>query len=62
MSKLKQKKNDVTQWKIQADNIKSNQRVKVNFYLPESSVTKVVTWEFHVDGYYKSSYDNASHY
>ena len=36
-SKIKKTKHAVTQWKMQAGNITTDQKVKVNFYLTESS-------------------------
>ena len=49
MSKLKTKKRAVTQWQLQACDHTTNNNFKVNFYLPEFSATKIVTWACHVD-------------
>ena len=37
------------EWHTQAVNPTTNLRVKMDFTLTEFSVTKVVTWECHVD-------------
>ena len=39
---------------MKAGNLTTNQKVKVNFCLPEFSVTKTMMWECHVDKYTKS--------
>ena len=46
----------VTQWQIQAGNIKTNNKVKVNLCLPEFSANKTVTQEFIIDEFSESNY------
>ena len=48
------KKDDVTQWKDQSVNISTNQKVKVNFFLPDSSAPKIVMWKYYEDDYDKN--------
>ena len=38
------------QWHTQNGSIKINMKAKIYFTLPELSVTKIVTWIFHVNG------------
>ena len=39
----------MTQWKIQVGNIATNKKVKVYFTLPEFTMKKIMTSNFHVD-------------
>ena len=55
-TKLKTIKDTAVQWKIQAVDPITNLKVKIYFTLPEFSLTKVVTWEFHVYNSYKIRY------
>ena len=48
-SKLKMKNILLFNENTQARKLTTNQKVKVNFCLPEFRMTKIVTWEFHVD-------------
>ena len=45
------------QWNTQAGNITTNLKVEVEFTLPKTSVTNVVTWRFRVDDPAKGRYD-----
>ena len=47
--KPQKEKDTMMKWNTQVGNILSNKKAKVNFFLPEFSVTKIVTWEFHAD-------------
>ena len=47
----------MTQWKMQADDIKTNNRIKVCFCLTKLSRMKMVTWEFHVGDSAKNRYN-----
>ena len=47
----------MTQWEIKAGNLKTNQKVKVNFCLPDFGMKKIVIWECHVDKYSEIRYD-----
>ena len=40
-----------------ASNLTTNQKVKVNFCLPDFGMTKIVTWECHVDKSSEIRYD-----
>ena len=51
------KKDAVMQWHIQAGGITANLKVKIYFTLPELSLTKTMTWIFHVDDSSKGIYD-----
>ena len=48
MSKLQRTKYDVTQRQMQADNLTTDQKVRINF-CPELSPNKIFMWECHVD-------------
>ena len=56
-SNLKMTKYSVMQWQLQAGNIRNNQTVKVNCFLPEFSMTKIVTWVCNVDKSSERTYD-----
>ena len=45
------------QWNIQAGKITTNLKVNIEFSLPEVSVTKNATWNFHDDDSIKIRYD-----
>ena len=45
------------QWHIQAGNINTNLKVKVDFTLPTLSAKNVVTWNCNVDDSAKSTYN-----
>ena len=47
----------MAQFKTQAENITTDQKLKIYFTLPEFSPTKIVTWNFHVDASTNSKYD-----
>ena len=51
LTKLKTKEYVVVQWHTQAGNITTNLKVKIYFTLPELSMTKIVTWNCHVDDF-----------
>ena len=57
ISKLKNKKDAVTQWRTQVDNLKTNEKFKVNPCLPKFITTKNVGWYCHLDYYAKIRYD-----
>ena len=57
IEKLNPKKDDVIQWKTQADNIITNLKVKIYFTSPELSTTNTMTWNCHVDEFSKGIYD-----
>ena len=57
MKKPETEKDYVMQWHTQAVNITNNLKVRIYSTLPEFSVTKIVTWGFHVDDSTKSRYD-----
>ena len=57
MLKLKKTKYPVTQWQVQAGNITTDYKVKIYLTSPDFSVTKIVTWDFHVAEFAKSSYN-----
>ena len=50
------KKNDVMQCHTQVGNITTNLKVKVYFASPETSATRIMTWNFHVDDSTKGRY------
>ena len=57
-SKLKQKISPkITTWEIQAGELTTSLKLKVDFCLPELSTTKIVSWEYHVDNKNSSRYD-----
>ena len=45
------------QWNMQAGKITTNQKVKIDFTLPELSAKQIVTRNCHVDNSAKSRYD-----
>ena len=45
------------QWHTQGGSITTNLKVKIDFNLPELSMTKFVTWNFHVGDSSKVIYD-----
>ena len=47
----------MTQWEIKAGNLKTNQKVKVNFCLTEFSTTKIIMCECYVDDSTKIRYN-----
>ena len=47
----------VTQCKIQTGNLTTDHKVKIYLTSPDFSETKIVTWNFHVDDFAKSSYN-----
>ena len=55
--KTQYEKDDVMKCQTQARNITTNQRVKVNFYPPDFSTTKITTLEYHVYDFTESRYD-----
>ena len=55
--KIHPKNNDVMQWHTQAVNITTNIKIKLDFSLPELSVTNIVTWYCHVYYSSKDRYD-----
>ena len=55
--KIKPWKYDVMQWHLQAGNITTDLKVKVDFTLPALSATNFVTWRCHVDDSAKGGYD-----
>ena len=55
--KIKNKEDDVIQWRIQAVNITTNLRVKIDLTLPEFKVKQIVMQNCHVDDYSKGRYD-----
>ena len=57
VGKLSVEKDDQMQWHMQAENITTNIKVKVDFNLPALSATNVVTWRCHVDDSDKGRYD-----
>ena len=44
-------------WKTQAGKFTTPKKVNIEFFLPEFSVTKIVTWECHVNEYTISRYE-----
>ena len=57
IKKLKIIEETVMQWHTQAGNITTNLKVKIDFNLPEFSLKKIVTCDFHVNDFFKSRYD-----
>ena len=57
IEKLNFKKDNDMQWHIQAVNITTNLKVKIDFTLPELSATKIVAWNCHVHDSVKSVYE-----
>ena len=47
----------MTLWKTQAGNFKTSKKVNVEFYLPEFSVTKMVTFKCHMYDYTEGRYN-----
>ena len=45
------------QWKMQPSIIKMNQKVRIDFTLPEISVTQMMTRNYHMNAYNKIRYD-----
>ena len=58
MKSLKRKHESPTQWITRAGNSKNNAKAKVEFWLLESRLTKIVTSKYHVDDLTKDWYDN----
>ena len=56
-TQLKMIKDYVMKWKTQSRNFINNQKVKVNFCLPEFRVTKTMMSEFHVNDSTEISHD-----
>ena len=56
VEKLHPEKYAVMQWHMQAGNITTNLKVKVDFTLPELVMTNVLTWKIHVDNSAKGRY------
>ena len=56
MSKIKPNKDISTQWQTQPEIFMIDKKVKVDFYLPQFSAIKSVTWECHVDETTKGRY------
>ena len=56
-SKLKHKETAKTLWETQSGKFTTSKKVNVDFFLPEFSATKIVTWIFHVDESTNSVYD-----
>ena len=44
-------------WETQARKFTTSKKANVEFYLPEFSVTKIVTWKCHMDDSTKGRYD-----
>ena len=58
MSKLKEKKpTKITTWETQVTKLTTSKKVNVDFFLPEFSETKIVSWKFHLDNQNNSRYD-----
>ena len=57
VEKVHPKKDHVTQWHTQAENITTNHKVNVDFTLPALSTTNSVTWKCHANEYAKGRYD-----
>ena len=57
IKKLNPKEYSVTQLHMQADNITTNLKVKIDFTLPKSSATKIVMCKCYVDESCKRRYD-----
>ena len=55
--KLSLEKDSVMQWHIQAGNITTNIKGKVDFTLPSLSVMNTMTWKCHVYDSAKARYD-----
>ena len=47
----------MVQWKTCVGNITTNLTNKIDFTLPEFSVTKIVTWNYHAGEFSKGIYD-----
>ena len=45
------------QWKMQAGNLTTDQKVKIDFTLPEFGATKIVVWYCYVDNSSKIRYN-----
>ena len=57
VEKLDPKIDAVMQWQMQAGNITTNFKVKIDFTLPTLSATNVVTWKCHVYESARGRYD-----
>ena len=44
-------------WHLQAVNITTNLKIKIDFTSLQVSATKVLTWNYHVDDFVKIRYD-----
>ena len=57
-SKLKGKKpTEITTWETQVTKLTTSKKVNVDFFLPEFSETKIVSWKFHLDNQNNSRYN-----
>ena len=57
-SKLKEKNpTEITTWETQVTKLTTSKKVNVDFFLPEFSETKIVSWKFHLDNQNNSRYD-----
>ena len=44
-------------WETQSGKFTTSKKVNIDFFLPEFSAKKIVTWKFHVDESTKGIYD-----
>ena len=57
MSKLKTKEAEKNTWETQAGKFTTSKKVNIDFFLPEFSATKIVTWKCHIDDSTNVIYD-----
>ena len=57
MFKIKSKEAEKTMWETQSWKFATSKTGNVDFFLPEFSATKIVTWKCHVDESNNSRYD-----